>query len=483
MLEAAGLRGERDAAPDEPRGERVHLSRARRAEGDQVKSFAPVPAQPDDVPLRRALGGEEGDVAVARDRREAPGPRVEGELALEVGVARSTWRRWVIRDSVIDRIPVRHAAVALHAETGDLALDEVTRGEEDAPVHAVARRGAGEHEVAWTELGDLRGVGEDRRQVEEHVRGRLVLPGDPVVPQGDAQVRRVADELGGHQVGTRGQERGGVLGGEPVRADRLEVPAVHQRPGGDVVADRVAGHVVEGVLAGQVPGRLADDRGELKLPVVVLAAVRQHDVVVGPGEGAREAREDVGGARPGPLVHHALGPPADLGLGDVGVVPGQRQVGAPLGHDDVDDVLAVVRARLQDLAGADRAADVEVRQVGPVAGVRRRRELVEPALRVVPVPEQVVDRAEAGEVTDPAMAHQAGERCISPGGRPPGDPPHRGSPSPRTPLNSPGGFAPRNQRLPRRSRRSPGDGTRRARIRSRFGALRPWRVRRSCPGH
>ena len=101
--------------------------------------------------------------------------------------------------------------VALGAEAGDLALEQVAVVEEDAPVHAVARRGAGEHQVARAQLGDRGDVGEDRWQVEEHVGDGLVLPDDAVVPQRDAQVGRVADERRGTRYGPVGRNVGAFL--------------------------------------------------------------------------------------------------------------------------------------------------------------------------------------------------------------------------------------------------------------------------------
>lgn len=102
---------------------------------------------------------------------------------------------------------------------------------------------------------------------------------------------------------------------------------------------------------------------------------------------------------------------------------GDRLVGAALGHHDVDHVRPVVGAALQDLPGRDRAADVQVGQVGRVigglagvaggagdgAGVCVGGELGQPTLRGVPVREQVVDRAEGRHVAHPVTADEAGE--------------------------------------------------------------------------
>ena len=234
---------------------------------------------------------------------------------------------------------------------------------------AVPGRRAGQHEVARAELGHRGDVGEDLRQVEQHVGARFVLPGDAVVLQRDPQFLRVPGEGRGDQERAGGEEGGGVLGREPVGADRLQVAPVDQRPGGDVVADRVAGHVLERVLRGQVAGGPPDHRGQLELPVVVGAALGEDDLVVGAGQRARQAGEHVRAPGGGPLVHHRLGPGAHLLLRDVGVVAGHRLVGAALGHHDVDHVRPVVGAALQDLPGSDRAADVQVGEVGPVGCV------------------------------------------------------------------------------------------------------------------
>ena len=99
-------------------------------------------------------------------------------------------------------------------------------------------------------------------------------------------------------------------------------------------------------------------------------------------------------------------------LRDVGVVAGHRLVGAALGHHDVDHVRAVVGAALQDLPGGDRAADVQVGEVGPVGSrcLRLSASSASLAERGVPVGEQVVDGAEGGDVAHPVAADEAGER-------------------------------------------------------------------------
>ena len=65
-------------------GQRVHGGRVRGAEGDQVEPLVGVLAQPDDVLLGRALGGEVGQVAVGADLGQAPGVLVERALGVVV---------------------------------------------------------------------------------------------------------------------------------------------------------------------------------------------------------------------------------------------------------------------------------------------------------------------------------------------------------------------------------------------------------------
>src|SRR6202034_4329592 len=108
----------------------------------------------------------------------------------------------------------------------------------------------------------------------------------------------------------------------------------------DVLADRVAGHVVEGLVLPDPVGAAADDDDQLDLPVD-LAAWRQLDVTTGTGDAARELGEH-------------------WGLGGRGVVAG------------LGGVLAVVQADAEYLSrcGRGRAERLrpDRRPVGELAG-------------------------------------------------------------------------------------------------------------------
>ena len=82
------------------------------------------------------------------------------------------------------------------------------------------------------------------------------------------------DERRRHEERAGRQEAGRVLGAVPVGADLLHVLAEHEVARGDVVDDRVAGDVVERVLAGDAERLAADHDREFELPVVHVAVAR-----------------------------------------------------------------------------------------------------------------------------------------------------------------------------------------------------------------
>ena len=233
----------------------------------------------------------------------------------------------------------------------------------------------------------------------------------------DAQVGRV-DVAGRDQPRAERGEAGAVLPTEPVGADLGHVAAEDLVAGGEVVGDRVRGDVVEGVVAVH-PGRLAaDHRGELELPVELLRPGRDHDVVVRPGHRGRQADEQVRRPLGGAAVHQLR----DLGA-DLGVRPGAA-LGVVRGGE-VDDVGAVVRARLQDLPGGERGVDVQVVErlggAGP-RGVGAHR--VQQGQHAVPVGEQRRRRDRIGqadhrpvELDDARLRDEPGEAAPVPGTR------------------------------------------------------------------
>ena len=86
-LQGAGLADQLHAVGGQPGGQGVDVGGGGGAEGDQVDPLVGGLAQPDDVLLGRALGGQEGEAGVAVLGRQAPGAGVEVQL-LGVGRAR-----------------------------------------------------------------------------------------------------------------------------------------------------------------------------------------------------------------------------------------------------------------------------------------------------------------------------------------------------------------------------------------------------------
>jgi len=94
----------------------------------------------------------------------------------------------------------------------------------------------------------------------------------------------------GASQGLVGRKPGGVLGAAPVRPDLRHVLAEHQIARGEVVDDRVAGHVLQRVGRVDPEAVAADHRGQL--PVVLLRVRGQHHVV-GAGDHGGQADEEV----------------------------------------------------------------------------------------------------------------------------------------------------------------------------------------------
>ena len=84
-LQRAGLGDEPDAVGGQAAGQRVDVGGVRGTERDQVDPLVGRLAQPDDVLLRAALGGQEGQARVAVLGGQAPGVGVEVELLGVVG--------------------------------------------------------------------------------------------------------------------------------------------------------------------------------------------------------------------------------------------------------------------------------------------------------------------------------------------------------------------------------------------------------------
>ena len=84
-VDLARLGDQLHSAREELLGERVHVGGVRGAVGDEVEALLLGLAEPDDVLLGGALGGQEGDAGVLGDLGQAPDAGVEVELLVVVG--------------------------------------------------------------------------------------------------------------------------------------------------------------------------------------------------------------------------------------------------------------------------------------------------------------------------------------------------------------------------------------------------------------
>src|SRR3712207_2457193 len=114
----------------------------------------------------------------------------------------------------------------------------------------------------------------------------LVLHPLPVHLAEHGQVLRVRHLVLGDEPGAEGAEGVAALALVPGAA-ALDLPLAL----GHVVADRVAGDVVQRLRFRDAGGAGADDDGELHLPVGFAAVLRDHHIVVRAAEGAERLQE------------------------------------------------------------------------------------------------------------------------------------------------------------------------------------------------
>src|SRR5690606_29841766 len=175
-------------------------------------------------------------------------------------------------------------AEAFHAEPDDAARLEVRRR---LLAHADAGRRAGGNDVARLQAHELAQVAHEVRHAEDHRARRAVLVALAVDLEPEVELVPVRHFVGRDEPRTDRAERIGALTLDPLAAHfQLEGALRH------VVHDAVAGDVIERLGLRHVAGRPADDDAELDLPVGLLGAARDDDVVVGPRDGRRRLHED-----------------------------------------------------------------------------------------------------------------------------------------------------------------------------------------------
>ena len=127
-----------------------------------------------------------------------------------------------------------------------------------------------------------------------------------------------------------------------------DVRARYQLSRCDVIGDRITCHVLQRLLTRNTPRWPAYDRGELELPVRLFDVIGHHDGIMGTDDTGPQAHEDEGLPAGSAFAHHFSGVGAHLLL-----VGGRVACNSSI-HDEIDDVLVVIRTRLKDLAWPDR---------------------------------------------------------------------------------------------------------------------------------
>lgn len=163
----------------------------------------------------------------------------------------------------------RYRGGFMPAPTPELLLASFIRNRESVPRkrkgaikcnHAtLTTRGAGHDDTALLQGSALGQVGDEIGAVEEEVVDALVLARLAVDDGLEVQLRRVADQLRGHETRAHGREGVEALGEPPLRHAAGQVGVALQFARRHVVAGSVRGDIVEGVLDRDVLRVAPDD--------------------------------------------------------------------------------------------------------------------------------------------------------------------------------------------------------------------------------
>ena len=167
-----------------------------------------------------------------------------------------------------------HHHLLLLAQAGDAEADRVARLEEARRLlaGADARRRAGGDHVAGLERHEAADIAHQEQRPENHRAGRAALHALAIDVEVHLEALHVVDLVGGHQIGPQRPEGRATLALHPL-AGALELVG----PFRDVMTDGVAGDVRERLLLLDVTAALADDDGELDLPVGLLGIAWDHE--------------------------------------------------------------------------------------------------------------------------------------------------------------------------------------------------------------
>ena len=109
----------------------------------------------------------------------------------------------------------------------------------------------------------MRGVGDQRADVENHRRGRAALHALAIDVEPHSKLLRIGDFVGGDQPRPEGTEGRAALALDPLAAAALELIGAF----GDVVADAVPSDVVQRIALADIAGACADHDRQFDFPI------------------------------------------------------------------------------------------------------------------------------------------------------------------------------------------------------------------------
>src|SRR5215831_1014321 len=178
-------------------------------------------------------------------------------------------------------------AVAHPTQAFDLSFHDVAGRQKRVGTLADAAAGPAAKHVARLQGEHVRGILDLLFGGEDELRGIAVLLDCAVDCQADREIHVIADESARHQVRAHWGKIVVALAAEPVRTQPRPVLADLQIAAGDVVRGHEARYVIERTLGLDAFAALAYGERDLRLPVDLLHASRNLDVVESAAQRAR----------------------------------------------------------------------------------------------------------------------------------------------------------------------------------------------------
>src|SRR5436190_5778642 len=182
-------------------------------------------------------------------------------------------------------------AVAHLTQAFDLGLHEVAGRQERVGALTDAAAGPTAEHVAGLEREHVRGVRDLLLGCEDELRGIAVLLDCAVDREANREIHVVADERARHQIGAHRGKVVVALAAEPIRTQRRPILADLQIAAGDVVRGHEARHVIERTLGLYAFAAPAYGERDLRLPIDLLHAAWDLDVVESAAQRARRLQE------------------------------------------------------------------------------------------------------------------------------------------------------------------------------------------------